>query len=199
MPKDPGSKSKKDGEPSVDAPRPASGAELSQKWLRGEISLRELRGLTGPEMLAIAMQGYQLYEQGRYDKAKVVFEGLCILEPSESYYRTALGAVYLAEDNLEMAEKLLSAAIRLNKDELASYVNRGEVYLRQGKVLEAAQDFKRAVELDPQQKDPISQRARLLATATLETIRSTQRQSRGATSSKPPGSSGTGGAAQRKK
>lgn len=147
--------------------------------------MAELKGITPQEMLAIAMQGYQFYEQGRYDKAKIIFEGLCSLEPKEAYYRTALGAVYLAMDDLPMAEQLLTAAISISSDELASYVNRGEVYLRQGKILEAAQDFKRAVELDPDQKDPISQRARLLAAATLETIRSAQRKSGGAQPATP--------------
>src|SRR5439155_8218830 len=57
-----------------------------------------------------------------------------------------------------------------NPKEIASYVNRGEVYLRQGKILEAAQDFKKAVDLDPENKDPLSHRARILAAAALETL-----------------------------
>jgi tetratricopeptide (TPR) repeat protein len=162
--------------------------ELMQKFSEGKVTLQELQGITAQEMLAMALMGYQLYEQGRYDKAQIIFEGLIALDPRESYYYTALGAVYLAGDNLPMAQKLLSAAIRTNPHDLAAHVNRGEVHLRQGQVLEAAQDFKRAVELDPQQKDPISQRARLLATATLETIRAAQRKSGRGTKSNPQAS-----------
>ena len=47
---------------------------------------------------------------------------------------------------------------------------RGEVYLRQGKILEAARDFKRAVDLDPENRDPLTRRARLLAAAALQTL-----------------------------
>src|SRR5438477_12900252 len=50
------------------------------------------------------------------------------------------------------------------------FVNRGEVYLRESQIHEAAQDFKKAVDLDPENKDPLSHRARILAAAALETL-----------------------------
>lgn len=154
--------------------------ERVEKWLRGEITLQELSAISGPEMLEMAVIGFSMYEQGKYDQAKVVFTGLCALDPKEGYYRTALGAVYLAQDDLEMAEQALTEAIKLNDKEIASYVNRGEVYLRKGKILEAAQDFKKAVDLDPMNKDPLSARARLLAAAAVETLRNAQKQAQNA-------------------
>jgi tetratricopeptide (TPR) repeat protein len=153
--------------------------ERVAKWIRGEITLQELNAISGPEMLEMAVIGFSMYEQGKYEEAKVIFHGLCGLDPKEGYYRTALGAVYLAQDDLKTAEALFNEAIRLNDKEIASYVNRGEVYLRQGKIIEAAKDFKKAVELDPENKDPLSQRARLLAAAALETIEATQKESKG--------------------
>lgn len=155
--------------------------ERVEKWLRGEITLQELSAISGPEMLEMAVIGFSMYEQGKYDQAKVVFTGLCALDPKEGYYRTALGAVYLAQDDLEMAEQALTDAISLNDKEIASYVNRGEVYLRKGKILEAAQDFKKAVDLDPMNKDPLSARARLLAAAAVETLRNAQKEAQNAT------------------
>ncbi|MBI3186068.1 MAG: tetratricopeptide repeat protein [Myxococcales bacterium] len=134
------------------------------------MTLQELSAISGPEMLEMAVIGFSMYEQGKYDDARVVFQGLSTLDPKEGYYRTALGAVFLAQENLEAAEDCFNQAIKLNASEIASYVNRGEVYLRQGKILEAAQDFKRAVDLDPENKDPLSQRARILAAAALETL-----------------------------
>lgn len=139
-------------------------------WVRGEITLAELSAVSGPEMLEMAVVGYSMYEQGRYEDARVIFSGLCALDPKEGYYRTALGAVYLALDDLRRAEDMFNQAVRLNDREIASYVNRGEVYLRQGKILEAAKDFKRAVDLDPHSRDPITQRARVLAAAALQTL-----------------------------
>jgi tetratricopeptide (TPR) repeat protein len=144
--------------------------ERVSAWVRGEITLAELSAVSGAEMLEMAVIGYSMYEQGRYDDARVIFDALCALDPREAYYRTALGAVYLARENLEKAEALFNEAIRLNPKEIAAFVNRGEVYLRQGKILEAARDFKRAVDLDPENRDPLTRRARLLAAAALQTL-----------------------------
>ncbi len=141
-----------------------------QKWVRGEMTLQELHGVTGPEMLEMAVIGYQMFEQGKHKEARTIFEGLATLDPKESYYRTALGAVYLAEDDLENAEVALNGALKLNPKDISAYVNRGEVFLRTGRAVEAASDFKKAVELDPKADDPLSARARALAEATLELL-----------------------------
>jgi len=148
--------------------------ERVEKWLKGEITGQQLHAISGPEMLQMAIIGFQMYEQGKYAEAKTIFYGLANLDPKEGYYWTALGAVHLAEDNLDDALAAFNTAIEANDKEIASYVNRGEVYLRQGKVLEAAQDFKKAVDLDPEGKDPLTQRARVLAAAALETIEAAQ-------------------------
>ena len=123
----------------------------------------------------MAMVGFQLYEQGRLDDAEVIFSGLNALDPRESYYLTALGAVHLAKEDLDMALRCFNQAIKMNNKEIASYVNRGEVHLRQGKILEAAEDFKSAVDLDPKGTDPLTHRARVLAAAALEMIEQAQR------------------------
>ena len=141
-----------------------------KKWAKGEMTLAELDGISGPEMLEMAVTGFAMYEQGRYREAKVIFDGLAALDPKESYYRTALGAVYLAQDKLDEAHGEFDAAIKLNKEDIAAFVNRGEVRLRKGLILEAATDFKAAVDLDPENKDPLSLHAQTLAAATLETL-----------------------------
>jgi tetratricopeptide (TPR) repeat protein len=148
--------------------------ERVEKWIRGEITLQELNGISSSEMLEMAVIGFNMYEQGRYEQAKVIFQGLNALDPNEGYYCTALGAIYLAEEDLEMAERCFDRALELNEGDIAAHVNRGEVYLRIGKILPAAKDFKRAVELDPEKKDPLAQRARVLARAALETIQAAE-------------------------
>jgi tetratricopeptide (TPR) repeat protein len=144
--------------------------ERIEKWLRGEITLQELNAIAGAEMVAMAVIGFSLYEQGRYEEAEVVFRGLCALDPSEAYYETVLGAVFLAREDLDSAEACFNRAIQLDEKDIAPYVNRGELYLRKGRVIEAAYDFKSAVDLDPDRQNPLSQRARLLAAAALEAI-----------------------------
>lgn len=158
--------------------------ERVEKWLKGEITLQELNAISGPEMLEMAVIGFSMYEQGRYEEAKVIFQGLCTLDPKEGYYRTALGAVYLAQEDLDNALDMFNQAISLNDKEIASFVNRGEVYLRQGKIIEAAHDFKAAVDLDPENKDPLSHRARILAAAALETLEQAQKAAQNADGSK---------------
>jgi len=148
--------------------------ERLEKLLTGQITGRELHQLTGPQMLKMAVDGFTQYEQGRYQEAQQIFEILVFLEPKESYYSIALGAVYMAQEELEKAEGALTNAIALNTTEVAAFVNRGEVYLRTGRIAEAAADFKKAVGLDPKGKDPLTQRARMLAGAVLAMIKKAQ-------------------------
>jgi tetratricopeptide (TPR) repeat protein len=162
-------------------------------WAKGEMTLAELDGISGPEMLEMAVMGFAMYEQGRYREAKVIFEGLAALDPLESYYRTALGAVFLAQDKLDQAASEFNEAIKLNQKDLAALVNRGEVRLRKGMLLEAAEDFKSAVDLDPENKDPLSLRARALAAAALETL-----QQRGFAESAPAKGAGKKGKSAQK-
>ena len=145
-------------------------ADQVDRFLRGEVTLRDLNGISGPEMLEMAVVGYEMYKQGKYNEAKTIFSGLIQLDPREAYYHTALGAVFLAQEELEIARTYFNYAIGLNPKEVAPYVNRGEVNLRDGKILEAAEDFAKAVQLDPEFKDPLTQRARVLAAAALEMI-----------------------------
>jgi tetratricopeptide (TPR) repeat protein len=144
--------------------------ERQEKLLKGEMNLRDYHAISGPEMLQMALIGFRMYEQGKYSEAKTIFQGLIALDPMEAYYYTALGAVYLAEEDLENARAMFTSSIALNPKEVAPYVNRGEVNLREGKILEAAEDFQKAVELDPKHEDPLTQRARVFAAAALEMI-----------------------------
>jgi tetratricopeptide (TPR) repeat protein len=130
--------------------------------------------LSGPEMLEKAMHAFHAYELGRYEDARVLFEELASRDPLEGYYRTALGAISLAAEDLDGALAHFNDALRLNPEDTAALVNRGEVHLRLGNVLEAAHDFSRVVDLDPENKDPLTERARLLAAAALQSVEAAQ-------------------------
>lgn len=142
-----------------------------QKWLRGEMTLQELNGLSPEVMNYIAQTGYYLYTAGRYPDARIVFEGLAAMSPKEAYYFSALGAVYLAENDLPMAAKVLSRAIELDPRDQSALVNRGEVYLRTGELVSAAQDLRKAVELDPEGREPFTARALAMGRAASEAIK----------------------------
>ncbi len=129
---------------------------------------------SAPELLERAMEGFRLYEEGQYAEAQALFEELARLDATEGYYRTALGAIFLAQEDLESALHHFDAALVLNDKDTAALVNRGEVHLRLGNIIEAAHDFARVVELDPYNQDPLTERARLLAAAAVESIAAAQ-------------------------
>lgn len=150
--------------------------ERINQFANGEISGQELHALTGPQMLYIAVQGFRMFEEGKLEQARLLFVALCQLDPKEAYYRTALGAVLVQMDDIEGARANFTKAIELNPGEIAAYVNRGECYLRDGKIAEAAEDFATAVQLEKKlppedtQTRALVQRARVLAAAALEML-----------------------------
>jgi predicted Zn-dependent protease len=153
--------------------------ERQEKLLKGELSLRDYHAISGPEMLQMAQIAFHLYSSGKFQDAETMFNGLIALDPAEAYYHTALGCVFMAQEEFEKAKTEFDTAIVLNPKELASFLNRGEVYLRMGQVNEAAQDLKECVDLDPTGKDPLALRARVLAAAALEMIENAQNDAEG--------------------
>ncbi|WP_163996736.1 tetratricopeptide repeat protein [Pyxidicoccus caerfyrddinensis] len=141
---------------------------------KATVSKNEAKPLSGPEMLEQATEGFNLFQDGRFSESLAIFEALAARDPTEPYFQTALGACHLALEDLDVAESYFNRAIELDPTDLTPFVNRGEVYLRLGKVMEAARDFNHAVSLDPQGQDPLSARARMLAAAALESVEDAQ-------------------------
>ena len=153
--------------------------ERLEKYARGELSAEELGPLSGQEAMYIAEMGYNLFQQGRYKEAKAIYDGLVASNPDIWYFHAALGAIQLEakeagfadeEFSLEFAHRNLSRALELNPRDIASCVNRAEVYLYQAKILEAVNDLKRAVEMDPEGTNEQGFRARRLAKEMLAAI-----------------------------
>ena len=135
---------------------------------KAPVSNDDGKPLSGPEMLERATEGFNLFQDGHFQESLAIFKRLSAMDPAETYFQTALGACYLALEDLDQAEAYFNRAIELDPTDITPFVNRGEVHLRQGKVMEAARDFNHAVSLDPEGKDPLSARARMLAAAALE-------------------------------
>lgn len=104
---------------------------LMQQWAQGQVSLKQLVGLSEEELYAIASQGYVLFLQGKAEPARVLFEGLVAMDPRNAYYYRALGAIYWRLKESQKAIKQFTYAIRVAPREISSYVNRAEVYVSQ--------------------------------------------------------------------
>ncbi len=119
-------------------------------------------GVTAEEFASGILTAFALFEQGRYAETVVMAEGLLTLDSNNGYLFSLLGSAYFKQNKLEQAIQEYTRAIKLHPDDIASLVNRGEIYLRIGKFWEASQDLKRAADLDPERKNAAAHRARLL-------------------------------------
>jgi tetratricopeptide (TPR) repeat protein len=118
--------------------------------------------LTPQELGGIAEEGYLHFKNGRYPTARKVFQGLSIIEPENYYHHSMLGAISQREQ--KWAEAILEYSISLDMypEDIATYTNRGECYLRLGFTEEARSDLENAVSRDSNKKNSWANRARLL-------------------------------------
>ena len=144
--------------------------ENVDKFIMGEITWGQLQGITMEEAYAFAELGYLQFEQGRYDEAQSIFEGLVISNPYDAYFHSMLGAIYARKDMQEEAAEEYTIAVELDPENIAAYVNRAEILLQHGEFEIAMEDLKNAVKLDPDGEDPSGIRARALAAATAAII-----------------------------
>ena len=120
---------------------------LVSQWAKGQVSLKEMLGLTEEELYAISTQGYYLFLQGKTESARVLFEGLVAVNPRNAYYYRALGAIYWRLEEPQKALKQFTYALRVSPKDVSSYVNRAEVYVSLKQFGEARQDLAAAMKL----------------------------------------------------
>jgi len=122
--------------------------------------------LTQAQIDGFASLGYNFYQQGKFEEAKRMFEGLAVIEPDSFYGYAGLGALALAKEppDLDSALTNLRKAVELNPNEASIHANLGEALLRQAKLQEAVAEFHKAIELDPEKKDGGANRARAIIT-----------------------------------
>lgn len=119
------------------------------------------RPKTPQEVADLALFGHQLFEMGRLEEARVIFEGLVSTDSRDAFSHTMLGTIYLALGKQDRALELFVHALKLDPADLAALVYRGEVRLNQGKVRAALEDLERAVALG-RPHDPFVERAKRL-------------------------------------
>jgi tetratricopeptide (TPR) repeat protein len=119
------------------------------------------RARTPQEAADLAAFGHELFELGRFEEARVIFEGLVNHDVRDGFAHTMLGTIYLALNAHDRALALFQASLKIDADDLAALVYRGEIRLNRGKVKSAIEDLARAVTLAPA-SDPFVERAKRL-------------------------------------
>jgi tetratricopeptide (TPR) repeat protein len=147
------------------------------KFVVGEITWAELTGLTMQEAYSFAEIAYNLFEQGKYEQAQTIVEGLVISNPYDGYFHGLLGAIYGRKGMHEEAQEEYTIALDLDPTNLSAYVNRAEIFLQHGDIEKALKDLKKAIELDPKGEKPFGVRARALAAATASILEEALKQS----------------------
>lgn len=109
----------------------------------------------------LSLLGHRLFEEGRLEAARQIFERLADLTPLDSFPRTMLGTIHLAQHRSKEALEQFEAALRIDGSDLSALVYRGEIRLGAGKVRQGQDDLNRAVELGAAD-DPFVERARKL-------------------------------------
>ena len=133
-------------------------------FARGEVTWAEVEGMTFEQAKSIAQVGCELAAAGRYEEARILFEGLVEGNPKDAASRAALGTVYQKLGRLEDAVTEYSAALARDPANPVALVNRGELYLRRGN-RQGFTDLAHAVEADPKGQTSAGRRAKALVRA----------------------------------
>lgn len=135
---------------------------MVEKFLSGEMSLAEFECYPPELMYEMAKMGQALIDLNRFDDAKIIFEGLAILDHKNYYYRGVLGSIAQRQKDYVTAIAEYSMALLLKADDVPSYTNRGECLMKVGLLDDAVSDFEHAMQLSQQTVDRFANRARVL-------------------------------------
>jgi tetratricopeptide (TPR) repeat protein len=138
-------------------------------YLAGDVDLREAVGLEESDLEALRALGHGYLENGRYDEACVVFEGLVEVDDS-AWAHAALGCAYQSLHRPQDALAAYDEALSRDSREMTALVNRGELLLLDGRADDGIGDLLTAVDEDPAATDPQGNRARALLIATRQIL-----------------------------
>jgi tetratricopeptide (TPR) repeat protein len=120
--------------------------------------------MTREQLESLATIGFNLYQEGKLDEAKPVFEGIRLTAPESFYGYAGLGCIALITDppEVDAAISNLTRAVELNPESPTLHANLGEALLRNRQLAESSAEFRKAIELDPDKKDAGANRARAI-------------------------------------
>lgn len=167
-----------------DAARRRRLVELLHAFLEDKVSLAELRGISRERLFLLAEAGYIKFKHGRVDEAEKIYQALILLDHRNAYYHSVMGAIHQKKKRPVEAILEYSKAIHLDKNDISSFVNRGEVYLRHSNFRRAAEDFRQAITMDMSGRNMWANRARSLVIALKRSLEASKEKKLAA--KKPP-------------
>lgn len=135
-------------------------------------TVREKLDISPQEFTEMGRIGAMYYQQGNFEKARTIFEGLVELDPDSANAHSALGGLLTLQQEDEPAIEHLTRAIEIDPSQIAPYVNLGEIYIRREKIEDAVANLKKAIELDPDERDAGANRARAMVLGIYQVIKS---------------------------
>ncbi len=91
-------------------------ADKAISIIKGEMQLKDVKGLTDDEMEATYANGFNMFQAGNYKKASQIFEFLVMFDNGEKKYWTALGATMFNLRNYNGALTAYSSAVLIDVD-----------------------------------------------------------------------------------
>ncbi|MBN1878542.1 tetratricopeptide repeat protein [bacterium] len=152
---------------------PLTSDELTHVLMSG-VKLKDVFKLSEQDLSNLSVVGYELFNQGKYEDARLIFQGLNALGHDDSFVQTALGTIAARDGELEKAVEFFNRAVDSDPEDISALTNRAEVYLKLNCFDKAAEDLKAAIDLDPDDESSLSSRARVLSMITRELIESMQ-------------------------
>jgi Flp pilus assembly protein TadD len=140
-------------------------ADILYRIQERKLTVADLKGISRKKIFQLAEAAYNKFQHGRYQEAMDIFLLLARMDHRNYYHHAALGSVYQKLKRWVDAVANYSIALKLNDKDVASHVNRGEIYLRHEKFKKAAEDFRSAILSDKMGRDLWANRARSLVIA----------------------------------
>lgn len=108
-------------------------------------------GFDEGHLYQIELTAHRLYKERRYDKAKIVLEGLLSLDAERAYAHLLLGDVFLREHDYDAALDCLLAAERLDPESITTRAKIAETYLKKGEEARARELFEQVATMNSEE------------------------------------------------
>ena len=110
-----------------------------------QVNWREILGWSDDQLEELRFSGFSFLRQGQYEKARLFYKALVILDPQNAYDAQTLGALYLQMNEPQEALAWLNHALRLDPFHEPTLLNKAKALLTLHEN-SAALDLARALE-----------------------------------------------------